>query len=76
MAKKKEIKEIEIKSENRFAEFEAKFATGRVTRLAFENLVEEFFGDKATKIYTDARQVAVEVDGTRIPEEGHLIICQ
>lgn len=76
MAKKKENKEIEAKSENRHAEFESKFATGSVTRLDFENLVEEFFGNKATKIYTDARQVAVEVDGIRIPEEGHLIVCR
>lgn len=75
MAKKKDIQETEVKSENRHAEFEAKFAFGTVTRLEFENLVEEFFGASATKIYTDARQVAVEVDGKRLPEEGHFVIC-
>jgi hypothetical protein len=76
MAKKKENKEIEVKSENRHAEFESKFATGSVTRLDFENLVEEFFGDSAKKIYIDSRQVSVEVDGIRIPEEGNLVICR
>lgn len=76
MAKKKENKEIEAKSENRYAEFESKFANGTVTRLGFENLVSEFFGDTARTIYTDARQVSVEVDGIRIPQEGHLVICR
>lgn len=74
MAKKKENKEIAAKSENRHAEFVAKFANGSATRLDFENLVREFFGDTAKKIYVDNRQVFVEVNGVRIPEEGMIIV--
>lgn len=77
MAKKKETKQQEqVVVENRFAEFEALFASGTITRLKLIELAEEFFGSDAVINFVDARQFSVEVKGNRIPEEGHLIVCK
>lgn len=75
MAKKKEIKQTEVVSEDKFAQFESLFATGAATRLDLTNAVEEFFG--SAKIdFVDSRQFSIEVDGVRIPKEGHLIVSR
>jgi folate-dependent tRNA-U54 methylase TrmFO/GidA len=75
MAKKKEIKQTEVVTEDKFAKFQSLFATGTATRLDLAKAVDEFFG--SAKIdFVDSRQFSIEVDGVRIPKEGHLIVCR